>query len=78
MTIAELRKQCEYLGPLSDVYELKEGQSYIAFIDPRMIDVQALAGLQLRADVDMQIIPILPAPGQTIDDAIRIYQEKTK
>lgn len=77
MTIAELRKDFIALGSLGDVYEFKKDGHYVMFVNPAVVDIIALANCR-HALPNVTVIPITPAPGQTIDDAIRIYQEKTK
>ena len=79
MTLAELRRECTVVGPLGDAYEFKDDGVYFVFVDPRMIDLESLAHMPaVPTDAHIQFISVIPAPGQTIDDAIRIYQEKTR
>lgn len=56
--------------------EIKPGRKYLVFIDPLCVDVESLAFNANNSGVDMDVlfVPVMPPPGGTIDDAVRVYE----
>lgn len=73
MTVGDLKKPLKAEGPLGDLYELDPNAKYILFVDPRCVDVLALADTE--TSVDMEIIPVLQPLGGTIHDVISLYRK---
>lgn len=65
------------LSDLMDTLHLVEfvpGHRYTLFIDPRAIDIQAFAKIQMDIDCSVEIIPVIPAQGMSVADTVAVRE----
>lgn len=54
--------------------ELRPGRHYILFADPRVCDIERFTQISFDIDCSVEIIPIIPAPGQSVADAVALKE----
>lgn len=64
-------------GKAASVNAKLESGHYLLFVDPQAVNIEDVAGAaspMLPPDCFIEIISVKLKPGQTMDDAVRLYQ----
>lgn len=64
MNVVKFDDLCKYISML----EFKRGHSYLIFVDPRVIDFEALRNLKLLG-VDVWFVAAIPLNGKSLEDS---------
>lgn len=52
------------------------GKEYVLFIDPRAINLNSLQLTPSPAEISVTIVPVMPAPGQTVADCVVLREAR--